>query len=281
MAGFVPPTEPSGRDNALLSAPGSPAHSFPGDSLQMQLDHVSPVPSDSGTWLPPRSPAQAPMQHVQAPQEVIVEGPEEHITLLPREDMRTSTSERSRSSDHHPPSSEAERKIPKTSGVILPRSSYIVWMVFVYASLALTAWILICLLTSKPLTAKRYGFDTREQDSSRLQARFIKSEQIYRAARTVQAVVGVLTIPLTSAVCSAAAVVFTQAGRQERRLTLRQTMTLADKGWTDPTTIARLLSGRGRQFSSSLLICALLLNLLGEYLWKWLFCYAICAVYRN
>ena len=163
-------------------------------------------------------------------------------------------------------SSELKRKIPNGSEVTLPRSSYIVWMIFVYASVALTAWIWIwiCLLAFKPLTAKRYGFDTRERDSSRLQARFIKSEEIYRAARTVQPIVVVSTVPLTPTVCSATAIVSARAKRQERMLTLRQTMTLADKGLTDPTRITKLLSGRGKGLTSSLLTRALLLNLLGE-----------------
>ena len=233
----------------------------------MQRDQVAAAAaaaSDSGTWHPPGS--GTPLQDIQVPREATTEDSEERITLLPPETERTSTSEASHNSNHQSLSNELERKIPNDSAVALPRSSYIVWMVFIYASLALTAWILICLLTFKPLTAKRYGFDTRERDySSRLQAKFTKSEEIYRAARTVQAVVGVLTIPLTSAVCSAAAVVFAQAKRKDRKLTLRQTMTLADKGWNDPTTIAKLLSGRGKRLTSSLLICALLLNLLGEH----------------
>jgi hypothetical protein len=279
MTGYMPPTESSGRDSALMDAPDSPPQILPEGHSQMQRDQIAPAPSVSGTWHSTTSPVQSPSQDTQAPQEAIIEESEERITLLPHEIGRRSTFEASYNSNHHPLPSEAERKIPHESGATLPRSSYIVWMVFIYASLALTAWILICLLTFKPLTAKRYGFDTRERDISRLQARFIKSEGIYRAARTVQAVVGVLTIPLTSAVCSAAAVVFAQTKRQQRKLTLRQTMTLADKGWTDPTTIAKLLSGRGKKFSSSLLICALLLNLLGEHLWRWLSCYALRTTY--
>jgi hypothetical protein len=51
-------------------------------------------------------------------------------------------------------------------------------------------------------------------------------------------------------------------------LTMRQTMALADEGWTDPTTIARLVTGRGKKLSSSLLTFALLLVLLGEYILK-------------
>jgi hypothetical protein len=101
-------------------------------------------------------------------------------------------------------------------------------------------------LTFTPLTTEHYGFDTRQRSLYRIgghdgwfgsdpdiHAQYVKSEEIYRVARTVQAVVGVLTIPLTLAVCSAAAVVFSQPGSRERNLTLRQTMTLAEKGWTE------------------------------------------------
>jgi hypothetical protein len=180
-------------------------------------------------------------QHLQAPQAINIETSEEINSLLPCENRQQSESY---SNDHHRLPDDIERKIPDASSVALPKSSCIVWMVFIYSSLALTAWILICLLTFKPLTTKRYGFDYREQVN---QTKFVKSEVIYRVARTVQAVVGVLTIPLTSAVCSAAAVVFAQTNRWERKLTMRQTITLADKGWTDPATIIKLLSGNGKK----------------------------------
>jgi hypothetical protein len=137
-------------------------------------------------------------------------------------------------------------------------------MVSIYACLALTAWILICLLAFRPLTTKHYGFHAQNPHNYAIQAKFEMSAELYRAARTIQAIVTVLTIPLTSAVCSAAAVIFVQAKRKERHLTMRQMMALADKGWTDPATIVSLLTGRGKRLSSSLLIFALLLNLFGE-----------------
>lgn len=166
-----------------------------------------------------------------------------------------------------------------TPAVTLHRSSYILLGVSIYANLALTAWILTCILTFRPLTTAHYGYNALEPGSVSLQARYpyalptksdplhakyVKSEAIYRAARTVQSVITVLTIPLTSAVCSAAAVVFAQSNTKGRRLTMRQMMALADKGWTDPITIAKLVTGRGRQLNSPLLTCALLLVLLGE-----------------
>jgi hypothetical protein len=186
---------------------------------------------------------------------------DEQITLLPREDAHLPSTE-----DPASLFEDADKSVSSAPAVTLHRSGYIVFMVVIYASLALTAWILTCLLTFRPITTKHYGYNVRVSYSEPLlKAKYDKSEEVYRAARTVQAVVTVLTIPLTSAVCSAAAVIFAQSKRKERHLTMRQMMALADKGWTDPTTIARLLTGRGKKYSSLPLICAMLLILFGGF----------------
>jgi hypothetical protein len=39
---------------------------------------------------------------------------------------------------------------------------------------------------------------------------------------------------------------------------------LADKGWTDPATILKLLFGDRQRYASRLLIIAMLLNILGR-----------------
>lgn len=196
-------------------------------------------------------------------------GPREGKRLLPRHSLEEITGTQT----HLPLPNDADYA-GNPSVVTLHRSSYIVLMVFIYASLALAAWTLICITTYKPLTANDYGSFSRHPvahptmdiyGAKSLKAKYAKSEDIYRAARFVQAMISVTTIPLTSAVCSAAAVVYAQSRRRGRQLTMRQMMTLADKGWTDPTTIAKLLAGRGKQLSSSLLAYALLLNVLGEY----------------
>lgn len=141
-------------------------------------------------------------------------------------------------------------------------------MVAIYSSLALTAWILTCLLTHDPLTTGSYEVNVNDSSyrysAKYSHARYVKSEEIYRAARTLQTIVAVLTIPLTSAVCSVAAVTFTQAGPTQPRTTMRQLMVLADKGWTDPATILRLLFGDRQRYASRLLIIAVLLNILGR-----------------
>jgi hypothetical protein len=174
--------------------------------------------------------------------------------------------------DGHLPSSknllDVVEEVANTPAMTLHKSSYILYIVVIYASLALTAWILICILTFRPLTTARYGYNALESRPDKLPANYDKSEAIHRAARIVQSIVTVLAIPLTSAVCSAAAVIFAQSKTKGRRLTMRQTMALADEGWTDPMTIARLVTGRGKKSSSPLLTFALLLVLLGEYILK-------------
>jgi hypothetical protein len=98
-----------------------------------------------------------------------------------------------------------------------------------------------------------------------LDALFAKSERYLRAARTVQALVSVLTIPLTSAVCSQAAVVYIQRKRGDKRPTLRQSMALADKGWTDLELLKNLIFGGWNKYRSSLLLFAVFLHLLGQF----------------
>ena len=86
--------------------------------------------------------------------------------------------------------------------------------------------------------------------------------------RVIQAGVSVLTIPITSAACSCAAVAFTQYSRRSAGMTMRQTIALADKGWTDPTTYLRLLFTRQglKRYGSLFLFLAIALNVLGGIL---------------
>ena len=247
MACHTPPAEPHEPDEA----PGAQSQALLADELQHH-GQTSSAPSEES--LPPQPTGLSTPPPQQIIQETVSQDTGEPPTVLPRAPSPESL--RSSSGDGD--------QVDNTPTVTLHRSGYILLMVSIYASLALTAWILICILASRPLTTKRYGYDF--QGSSFADRQYLKSKEIYRAARTVQAVVTVLTIPLTSAVCSAAAVVFVQSKIKKRHLTMRQMMALADKGWTDPTTIAKLMVGRGRRLSSSFLIFALLLNLFGEFL---------------
>ena len=150
----------------------------------------------------------------------------------------------------------------------LHRSSYILVLVILYTALALTSWVLLCLLTFIPLTTKHYAVDIHSNynhvTSLIMRNLYIRSEHIFRAARIIQAIASVLTIPLTSAVCSKAAVVFVQQRRQRLGFSLRQLMVLADKGWTDPEVIWRLICAGWKRYGSSFLYLAILLHILGK-----------------
>jgi hypothetical protein len=163
------------------------------------------------------------------------------------------------------------------TSVALQRSIYIVFLTFLYGAAALYAWVIICILTDHPIGGTSYGLgeldhllDHPQLGSGTvpeyLNELFAKSERYLRAARIVQSLVTVLTIPLTSAVCSQAAVVYLQRKRGTNRPTLRQSMALADKGWTDIKILSNLMLGGWKKYWSSLLILAALLHLLGEFI---------------
>ncbi|KAG8630013.1 hypothetical protein KVT40_001632 [Elsinoe batatas] len=126
------------------------------------------------------------------------------------------------------------------SSTTLKRSSYLLVLAMSYSTLAIVAWSLICTLSRKPLTTNSYhdiGQDLVVRDRV-----FDRNEEWVRATRFLQALVTVLAIPMASAACSSAAVLFTQnLSLNQRPLSLRQLLVLADRGWSDPETITRFL----------------------------------------
>ncbi len=103
------------------------------------------------------------------------------------------------------------------------RSSYILKLTLLYMGSAIFAWTITCFLTFRPITTEHYGFWNDGGGDAityllikpeNFHALFIKNEKWYRTARLIQSIVSVLTIPMTSAVCSAAAVIFVQRNRQ-------------------------------------------------------------------
>ena len=98
-----------------------------------------------------------------------------------------------------------------------------------------------------------------------IQSLHTRNQRWLQATRVVQSVVGVIAIPLTSAVCSKAAIVFTQRSSKREKLSLRKMVTLANHGWTDPEVYAKLLFGGFRRYASSLLLFAIFLNVLGMF----------------
>ena len=152
--------------------------------------------------------------------------------------------------------------------IYLPRQVYIIWLVLVYSSILCTAWIILAWTSKRPFGRSSYNcYDAAGY------CRFQSEEQAYQNARTLRyiadaqtllGVVALLTIPLTSAVCASAVVPWLQ--RRGQKMSVRQLMTLADKGWTSPYVYSKLVTMTGwKRYGSSFIALALLLNALGEF----------------
>lgn len=172
-----------------------------------------------------------------------------------------------------PPEYEESPNYPSTT---LRRSPYPVLLVLIYGVLSLVAWAFICILAFRPITTGHYGLYV-DQDrptgypsigsSVEFRELYVRNERYYHAARVIHAIVTVLAIPVASTVCAAAAVAYTQAGRSQKKLALRQLMILANRGWASVSTYGQLLSHLGRRswkrYYSPFLLLATLLVILG------------------
>lgn len=87
----------------------------------------------------------------------------------------------------------------------------------------------------------------------------------YRAARTIQTVAGLATIPIISFVCAWAAAAYVQNQRDAYSLRLRQVVTLADRSWLNPLVILRMIFYRSgfKRYGSIMLYIAMFIHLFG------------------
>ena len=83
-------------------------------------------------------------------------------------------------------------------------------------------------------------------------------------SRVLRSITNKLTLPFTSAICASAAVIYCQrANERVSRLSLRQTMVLADARWLDPNLYWRILGPKGWQRNGSrFLLIGVLLNII-------------------
>ncbi|KAI9373941.1 hypothetical protein BJX61DRAFT_551929 [Aspergillus egyptiacus] len=150
---------------------------------------------------------------------------------------------------------------------MLHRSANALVLALFYAALMLPSWIITCILTSRPIPTDSYdsisGYH-RTWPGPKQYSLYLQNERWYHAARVLQSIASVLVLPLTSAVCASAAVIYMQRGGD---LTLRQTMALADRSWMDLWTGLKLLplfqTDTWKRQGSSFLRLALVVSLLG------------------
>lgn len=167
------------------------------------------------------------------------------------------------------PSTEETKPKPKyrhptTANTVRFRPQlYVPLLVLIYTGLLLAAWSILCLSSRSLIVSIPSGDSYDYIHESWVQSYVDRNQKWWRAARVMWSVVGVLTLPLASSVCGYAAVGYIQSQRYHKaNLTLRQTLNLADRGWTSPNIIFPMLWSP-KKHGSLLLLIAMLLHISG------------------
>ena len=121
-----------------------------------------------------------------------------------------------------------------------------VWLILLYAIAASFSWIVTCILSDRPIGIFLEGAPrpTYYDQSAHIgRAYYQYSNRWMQAAKVISAVLGAVGIPVTSATCATATAVYCQRNSDSSppSLTLRQTLALADKGWSDFGVIRNMI----------------------------------------
>ena len=145
----------------------------------------------------------------------------------------------------------------------LKKHTLALYLILVYAFIAILSWSITCVLSFKPIGVPTY-FD---QSGNYSQSHYETTDNWRKAASVGQSIVGVISIPVTSAICAKAVAVYCQRKSDTKTpsLSLRQTLALADKGWTDLATLLNVVTpSRSRTTRSPLLMLSAGLVAIGE-----------------
>jgi hypothetical protein len=159
---------------------------------------------------------------------------------------------------------------------LLRRNYWSVAYFTLQSTLLLLAWGITCAISKKPIPYQKYDISLSEanMDCSTLSegsrtnfgcdsssplmsaSQLVAYDGLRYAVRVIGAISAILTIPLSSATCARAAVVYTQKQR-DVKFRLRETIALADRGWWDLYVLTRVFLpyGIGRYGSLFLLFC--------------------------
>ncbi|CAI6234488.1 unnamed protein product [Periconia digitata] len=108
-------------------------------------------------------------------------------------------------------------------------------VVLFYMALALLSWILFCVMTYKLRGQTSYYPDKSYTKAFYgVQERMRTNERYMLAARVIHTIATLLTIPVTTYVCTVAAMAYLQSGGNKRRLTVKQSAAVADQKWWSP-----------------------------------------------
>lgn len=155
----------------------------------------------------------------------------------------------------------------------LHRSSSVLFLVLIYSTITILSWVVTCILTFRPMTAHHYGVWIWNADNdwygwspTYLHNRMLQNERWFVAMRTLRAIAAVLTLPVASAVCASAAVIFVQRSTSQSHLSMRKVMVLADRAWADPSSYVKMALS-WKRYGSVFLLLAILINILGAVIY--------------
>lgn len=161
-------------------------------------------------------------------------------------------------------------------------------LIFFYTFFVVFSWVCTCILAHRPFTTGQnkwktsfemtrgdYGCSVVNNQGGQMwgcsgdtyklplsAAQRASNRRWKLTLQAISAVMAVLAIPISSAICARAAVAYTQI---KRSLNLRQTLALADRGWWDPFILSRLVlpGGLGR-YGTPFLVFAAIVCVLGK-----------------
>ena len=132
-----------------------------------------------------------------------------------------------------------------------------------FAFLAIFSWTVTCVLCYRPINVPSYYDQVRTVTKTQ----WDNNDRWRKAANVISTIVGSISIPVTSAICAKAAAVHCQRRSDGKPppLSLRQTLALADKGWSDFGVLRSLLTPKTtHQTRSPLLLVSIGLVGLGQ-----------------
>ena len=136
-------------------------------------------------------------------------------------------------------------------------------LILIYAFIAILSWFITCVLSFQPIGVPTY-FD---QSGNHSKSHYETTDNWRKAARVGQSIVGVISIPVTSAICAKAVAIYCQrkSDANTPSLSLRQMLALADKSWTDLATLVNVVTpSSSSRTRSPLLILSAGLVAIGE-----------------
>jgi hypothetical protein len=116
------------------------------------------------------------------------------------------------------------------------------WLLAIYFPLLVVPWVLTCILSRQPVTARSY---VNQQGFSKAEINSIQNWK--RAVDVLSSIAGLVTIPITSALLAQGAVVFSQRQRSEEFLSLPDLFALVDRGWTSLDVLWRSLTTKQKE----------------------------------